>query len=240
MSDPTPLKSQTLQPPPSDIPSSLQHVCPPHSQQCVGFQQSVSRPSLPSTLAHFSLGPFTQLVRKVLLVSNQNSAPVAFKVKTTAPKVSIPLSAQVMGVAENLSAVLRPPQLWQNRTRRHCRGGRYASCITIFPHLSTCFSNAPTHEGRAPAIRQMQGQVSYPKHTHHTRKRNEGPTGYRENSLTSSPNLISKFSSGTFPVAQVKSGKYISRSCVSCTSHQRAKPSRRKTKMDTWTNPHVY
>lgn len=33
------------------------------------------------------LGPLTQLVKRVLTVTNHNNEPVAFKVKTTAPKV---------------------------------------------------------------------------------------------------------------------------------------------------------
>ncbi len=31
-------------------------------------------------------GPFTQLVKEILIVRNPNSEPVAFKIKTTAPK----------------------------------------------------------------------------------------------------------------------------------------------------------
>jgi hypothetical protein len=33
-------------------------------------------------------GPLTQVVKRSLTITNQNSQPVAFKVKTTAPKVS--------------------------------------------------------------------------------------------------------------------------------------------------------
>lgn len=33
------------------------------------------------------LGPFTALVKRSLTITNHNSQPVAFKVKTTAPKV---------------------------------------------------------------------------------------------------------------------------------------------------------
>jgi hypothetical protein len=32
------------------------------------------------------IGPFTQLVKEILVVRNPNPEPVAFKVKTTAPK----------------------------------------------------------------------------------------------------------------------------------------------------------
>ncbi|KAG1872505.1 hypothetical protein DFJ58DRAFT_762017, partial [Suillus subalutaceus] len=46
--------------------------CPSHSQQRVGV--SIVR-------------PFTQLVKQVLTIKNKNAQPVAFKVKTTAPKL---------------------------------------------------------------------------------------------------------------------------------------------------------
>ena len=36
--------------------------------------------------AHASIGPFTHEVSQVLRLHNSNSDPVAFKVKTTAPK----------------------------------------------------------------------------------------------------------------------------------------------------------
>jgi hypothetical protein len=36
----------------------------------------------------FATGPLTQVVKRSLTITNQNSQPVAFKVKTTAPKVS--------------------------------------------------------------------------------------------------------------------------------------------------------
>lgn len=110
--DPTPLKSKTLPASPSDIPSpsSCQHVRPPHPQQCVGFQQSVSASRFHRCLLISFPGPFTQLVKKVLLVSNQNSSPVAFKVKTTAPKVRIPLSEQVIASLRHPQAVLRSSQ----------------------------------------------------------------------------------------------------------------------------------
>jgi hypothetical protein len=79
-----------------------------HWVSTVSFQ---SVTALDNTPTHFSPGPFSQLVKKVLLVSNQNSAPVAFKVKTTAPKVRIPLSEQITASLRHLSAVLRPSQL---------------------------------------------------------------------------------------------------------------------------------
>ncbi|KAG6377091.1 PapD-like protein [Boletus reticuloceps] len=55
--------------------------------------------------------PFTQLVKKVLLVSNQNSAPVAFKVKTTAPKLYCvrPNSGRIEpGDSVEVSVMLQP------------------------------------------------------------------------------------------------------------------------------------
>jgi len=57
--------------------------------------------------------PFTQLVRKVLLVSNQNSAPVAFKVKTTAPRLYCvrPNSGRIEpGDSVEVAVMLQPMQ----------------------------------------------------------------------------------------------------------------------------------
>ena len=97
-------------------------------------------------------------------------------------------------------------------------------------------SNASANEGRTPAVCQMQRQIPNPKHPHHIRQGNKRSSGHRENFSVPSPNPSSSFSSGTFPVAQMKSGKYINRSFVLCISHQRAKPSRRKKKKVTWKN----
>ncbi|KAG9315775.1 PapD-like protein [Chiua virens] len=55
--------------------------------------------------------PFTQLVKKVLLVSNQNTSPVAFKVKTTAPKLYCvrPNSGRIEpGDSVEVSVMLQP------------------------------------------------------------------------------------------------------------------------------------
>ncbi|KAF8835642.1 VAMP-associated protein [Paxillus ammoniavirescens] len=55
--------------------------------------------------------PFTQLVKKVLLISNQNAAPVAFKVKTTAPKLYCvrPNSGRIEpGDSVEVSVMLQP------------------------------------------------------------------------------------------------------------------------------------
>jgi hypothetical protein len=64
----------------------------------VRFPQSLQRPWLSKCVATFSdpcrcswrpTGPLTTLVKRSLTITNHNLQPVAFKVKTTAPKVRI-------------------------------------------------------------------------------------------------------------------------------------------------------
>jgi hypothetical protein len=73
------------------------------------------------------LGPLTQLVQRTLTVTNPNVQPVAFKVKTTAPKVSIDriLLAQRAALIRT-SGLLCSPQLGADRARRVGRG---AGCV---------------------------------------------------------------------------------------------------------------
>ena len=68
------------------------------SPQNVCFSQSLQRPWLSKCVPTFfgpcrcswrSTGPLTTLVKRSLTITNHNPQPVAFKVKTTAPKVRI-------------------------------------------------------------------------------------------------------------------------------------------------------
>jgi hypothetical protein len=60
------------------------------------------------------IGPLTQLVKRTLTITNPNSMAVAFKVKTTAPKVSgaylrYPRTEQMVWLA-----ILRTSELREN------------------------------------------------------------------------------------------------------------------------------
>ena len=70
--------------------------------------------------------PFTQLVKQHLRVTNPHGQPVAFKVKTTAPKVSRSNLAQRGQSFTRIYpiAILCPSKLGQDRTRRKHRSTR--------------------------------------------------------------------------------------------------------------------
>lgn len=46
--------------------------------------------------SHYFSGPLTQNVKSALTITNNDDQPVAFKVKTTAPKVCLPQRASCM------------------------------------------------------------------------------------------------------------------------------------------------
>jgi hypothetical protein len=71
-------------------------------------------------------GPLTSLVQRTLTVTNGNSTPVAFKVKTTAPKVCDDLRWLVSLLIGD-PALLRPAQLGSDRTWRVGGGAGYVS-----------------------------------------------------------------------------------------------------------------
>ena len=63
----------------------------------------------------FHKGPLTTLVKRSLVITNNNSQPVAFKVKTTAPKVGY-FALKCHSFCDKFSrlALLRATQLWQS------------------------------------------------------------------------------------------------------------------------------
>lgn len=89
----------------------LPHVCLPQSKQLPWFQ------AYATPLSHFlpladplpRTGPFDNVVKQSLRISNHNALPVAFKVKTTAPKVcshsSIALHRSDGGVSSTIAFV---------------------------------------------------------------------------------------------------------------------------------------
>lgn len=96
--------------------------------------------ALPLTLSKTSTGPLTQLVKRSILVHNPHSSPVAFKVKTTAPKQYCvrPNSGRIEpGESVDVSGVSCSEFLGEGLTR----------------------SLAATAGTRAAPTRQMQGQV---------------------------------------------------------------------------------
>lgn len=83
------------------------------------------------------LGPFTKVVQRILTVTNHNEQPVAFKVKTTAPKVCtfsrfVSSKHIDLTIAVNVD-ILCQTELRKNRGWPDCRGSR---CVSRSPFVA--------------------------------------------------------------------------------------------------------
>ncbi|KAF9221019.1 VAMP-associated protein [Gyrodon lividus] len=111
--------------------------------------------------------PFTQLVKKVLLVSNQNVAPVAFKVKTTAPKLYCvrPNSGRIEpGDSVEVSVMLQPMKEEPPLSVK-CKDKFLIQSTLITPDKETKdlqdIWNAPTGAGEDWKVHQQKLRVVY-------------------------------------------------------------------------------
>lgn len=134
-------------------------------QQCVTFSILICGVGEANLPCHCCAGPLTQLVRRTLSVTNNNDQPVAFKVKTTAPKVSIfrllKLRHDRLGF-RSYTAFDQTPDESNRVVASMCkvcvpwfpRGNLLKHIIIFYPRN---LSSSATYEGGASCKCEMQG-----------------------------------------------------------------------------------
>jgi len=189
------------------------HVCLSPSEQFSRLQTYLPLPpQLFSQLTQLP-GPLTQVVKRALTITNHNAQPVAFKVKTTAPKVPSRSLIPYPILFRRDSFTVSVPTLVELNPGRASRSSVRLPSLLITPMFIGTISHATSSPGGAAVECQVQRQVSHPKHPHYCGEGDHASPGHRTSyTAFSRPSSFHLLHNSGHHRKRVKRGRSISKS----------------------------